>query len=95
VAKPEDWKWSSFSHYQTSVRGTVEIESEGTARDRGWQLPEWMRYRHLGPSSRVPKSEGGRGHSQFDKTPLLELWLPARFMSIEQTANRQRSIQGD
>ena len=53
VEKPEDWKWSSFRHYQTGLRGTVEIESEWTARQRGWQLPEWMR-----STSPVPKSEG-------------------------------------
>jgi putative transposase len=55
AARPEDWKWSSFRHYQTGMRGTVEIESEWTARQRGWQLPERLRYR--GPSSPVPKSE--------------------------------------
>ena len=32
VAKPEDWRWSSYRHYQTGMRGTVEIESEWTAR---------------------------------------------------------------
>jgi putative transposase len=51
VASPEDWKWSSFRHYQTGVRGTVEIESEGTARERGWELPEWMRNRRAAPAS--------------------------------------------
>ena len=56
--KPEDWKGSSFRHYQTGMRGTVEIESEWTARERGWQLPEWMRYRQLGSSSPVPNGEG-------------------------------------
>ena len=56
--KPEDWKGSSFRHYQTGMRGTVEIESEWTARERGWQLPEWMRYRQLGSSSPVPEGEG-------------------------------------
>jgi putative transposase len=59
AAKPEDWPWSSFLHYQTGARGTVEIESEWTARERGWQLPGWMRAR--GPdasASPVPKSEG-------------------------------------
>ena len=56
VAKPEDWAWSSFRHYQTGMHGTVEIESEWTARERGWQLPAWMRCRPLG--SPVPKSEG-------------------------------------
>jgi putative transposase len=56
VRNPEEWKWSSFRHYQTGMRGTVEIESEWTARQRGWQLPEWMRYR--APSSPVPKGEG-------------------------------------
>jgi putative transposase len=58
IAKPEDWAWSSFRHYQTGVRGTVEIESEWTARERGYQLPEWMRYRPLDSRSPVPKSEG-------------------------------------
>jgi hypothetical protein len=86
VAKPEDWKWSSFRdllkysgfvsghdfsraekarkmkegfspcggthnpellfqqvlrHHQTGIPGTVEIDSEGAARQRGGQLPEW------------------------------------------------------
>ena len=63
VAKPEDWKWSSYRHYQTGLRATVEIESEWTARHRGWQLPEWMRYRQLDSSSPVPKSEGPRAPS--------------------------------
>ena len=58
VAKPADWKGSSFRHYQTGMRGIVEIESEGTARERGWQLPEWTRYRQVGSSSPVPKSKG-------------------------------------
>jgi len=43
VAQPEDWRWSSFRHYQTGVRGIVEIESDWTAQQRGGQLPEWMR----------------------------------------------------
>jgi putative transposase len=59
VAKPEDWRWSSFRHYATGLRGTVEIESEWTARERGWQLPEWMRDWNAGAHpSPVPKSEG-------------------------------------
>ncbi len=58
VAKPEDWRWSSYRHYQTGIRGSVEIESAWTAQHRGGQLPEWMRYRQPAPSSPVPKSEG-------------------------------------
>ena len=59
VAKPEDWKWSSFRHYQTGARGTVEIESQWTACERGWQLPEWMRDLRTSSSiSPVPESEG-------------------------------------
>jgi putative transposase len=61
VAQPQDWKWSSYRHYQTGLHGTVEIESEWTARERGWQLPEWMRCRQFDSSSPVPKSEGGTG----------------------------------
>jgi putative transposase len=34
VASPGDYPWSSFNHYATGVRGTVEIESEWTARLR-------------------------------------------------------------
>ena len=58
VAKPENWQWSSYRHYQTGMRGTVEIESEWTAQQRGWQLPAWMRDQQISSSSPVPKSEG-------------------------------------
>ena len=34
VARPEDWKWSSYRHYLTGMEGRVEIESEWTARRR-------------------------------------------------------------
>jgi putative transposase len=33
VAKAEDWKWSSFIHYSTGLKRTVEIESFWT----GWE----------------------------------------------------------
>ncbi len=32
--KPEEWPWSSFRHYAFGEVGTVEIESEWTARRR-------------------------------------------------------------
>jgi len=34
VAKPEDWRWSSFRHYAMGIEGVVEIESEWTAQRR-------------------------------------------------------------
>lgn len=34
VAEPEGWPWSSFRHYATGAAGTVEIESNWTARKR-------------------------------------------------------------
>ena len=34
VARPEDYRWSSFNHYTRGEVGTVEIESEWTARRR-------------------------------------------------------------
>ena len=34
VARPEDWAWSSFRHYLSGEVGTVEIESQWTARKR-------------------------------------------------------------
>ena len=57
VAKPEDWKWSSHRHYQMGMREIVEIESEWTARERGWQVPEWMRCRQFDSPSPHPQLE--------------------------------------
>jgi REP-associated tyrosine transposase len=34
VGQPEDWRWSSFSHYATGEIRTIEIESQWTARRR-------------------------------------------------------------
>jgi len=34
VGSPDEWKWSSYRHYALREIGTVEIESEWTARDR-------------------------------------------------------------
>jgi putative transposase len=34
VKNPEDWPWSSYRHWLTGVEGTVEIESQWTARKR-------------------------------------------------------------
>ena len=40
VARPEEWKWSSFRHYLTGEIGTVEIESFWTAgRREGLTIP--------------------------------------------------------
>ena len=39
VARPEDYRWSSFNHYATGQIQAVEIESEWTARRRGSVLP--------------------------------------------------------
>ena len=38
AATLEDWPWSSFRHYATDVEGTVEIESDQTARRRELRL---------------------------------------------------------
>ena len=35
VGSPGEYRWSSFNHYATGIRGVVEIESEWTARLRG------------------------------------------------------------
>jgi putative transposase len=41
VKRAEDWKWSSFQHYQTGEVGSVEIESFWTAgRQAGLTLPD-------------------------------------------------------
>ena len=53
VSKPEEWRWSSFCHYQTGLPGTVEIESwwteQARVRVRGLR-PETI----LRPSDRLP-----------------------------------------
>ncbi len=56
VANPEPWRWSSHRHYQTDIRGSVEIESAWTARHRGGHLPDGMRYRPSASSPPLPKS---------------------------------------
>jgi putative transposase len=43
AARPEDWQWSSFRHYASGELGTVEIESQWTAFQRGNQLPDHLR----------------------------------------------------
>ena len=72
VEKPEDWRWSSFCHYQTGICGTVEIESDWTAQSRGGQLPEWLRHRPGLSTSPVPppRRTRDRGHLQLSKIPL-------------------------
>jgi putative transposase len=41
VARPQDWKWSSFRHYLTGELGAVEIESFWTAGKRtGLTMPD-------------------------------------------------------
>ena len=42
VAKPEQWPWSSYRHYATGLRGSVEIESFWTAAGRGDEVPEGL-----------------------------------------------------
>jgi putative transposase len=39
VSEPDDWAWSSYRHYATGERGTVEIESEWTAARRNRAAP--------------------------------------------------------
>jgi putative transposase len=67
VAQPEDWRWSSFRHYQTGMRGTVEIESDWTAQQRGWQLPEWMRDPRAASSTSAVASGGRKSASPVPK----------------------------
>ena len=45
AANPEDWPWSSFRHYATGIKGTVEIESQWTAFHRGNRLPEGVSWK--------------------------------------------------
>ena len=38
ATQPQDWRWSSFHHYATGERGTIEIESFWTAALREKQI---------------------------------------------------------
>src|SRR5579863_8708764 len=58
VAKPEDWKWSSFPHYSTGVEGTVEIESFWTAARRGG-LPDALQLTPEITTSHISKARCG------------------------------------
>jgi len=70
VTRPQEWKWSSFRHFLTGEQGTVEIESEWTAFQRGGLLPDWMRYfqpnqnTSRGDSSHVSKARHGAPQSR-------------------------------
>lgn len=67
VAKPEDWPWSSYRHYANGLAGTVEIESQWTAFQRGSQLPHGARLK-AGERSCFPtlsaKNAERMGHGQ-------------------------------
>jgi putative transposase len=52
VARPEDWRWSSFRHYATGVEGVVEIDSQWTARKRE-RAGSYMSDGSSGPVSRL------------------------------------------
>ena len=75
VERPDDWPWSSFRHYATGVKGTVEIESQWTAMRRGNQLPEGVRLQQ-GEPSRFPgfsaNAAEGKRHSQPKLQPEAE-----------------------
>jgi putative transposase len=58
VAKPEDWKWSSFRHYANGLEGTVEIESFWTAARRGG-LPDILRLSPEITPSHISKARCG------------------------------------
>jgi putative transposase len=42
---PEDWPFSSFSHYSTGAKGSVEIESDWTAMRRSGREPQLLKVR--------------------------------------------------
>jgi hypothetical protein len=68
VAKPEEWPWSSYLHYATGVKGTVEIESERTAFERGNQLPAGVRFKVVEPScfpTQAANSAAWMGHNSL------------------------------
>jgi len=55
VEKPGQWPWSSFQHYASGKIGTVEIESEWTARRRESETGHQLR---LPPFARKEAKDG-------------------------------------
>ena len=51
VAKPEDWRWSSFRHYAMAEVEVVEIESQWTADRRIGKVPNLLELRSDVPTS--------------------------------------------
>ena len=62
VERPEDWRWSSFRHYATGVEGTVEIESQWTARKREWMGSRLQMVRRSQSPRPVPPHGTRTGH---------------------------------
>ena len=56
VAKPEDYRWSSFNHYATGDPGPIEIESEWTTtrRERSTLTPNG----HIVISPKAQRTDG-------------------------------------
>ena len=59
VARPEDWKWSSFRQWATGYEGTVEIESQWTARKRE-RMGITLTARRVEKDPHPPPKPGGR-----------------------------------
>lgn len=71
VSNPQDWPWSSYRHYQTGQKGTIEVESHWTAYHREHPpkstrssvnptLPAMSAERMGHPQSRVRSGKGKR-----------------------------------
>jgi putative transposase len=63
VFQPQQWAWSSFSHWAKGEVGTVEIESQWTARRRGG-LPEGLLYLPDTPQSHISEARCGAPASE-------------------------------
>jgi len=72
VARPEDWKWSSFVHYATGMKGIVEIGSHWTARRR-----ERMGGRARGQSLPFRQERGKGGATLFRSLGSKRMGQPA------------------
>jgi|SRR5579863_3777388 len=65
VQQPEHWPWSSFLHYSTGAVGTVEIESQWTARRRE-KMGIVPTVRVLSPKKTPAQAELERAPSRLD-----------------------------
>jgi hypothetical protein len=88
AVRPEDWAWSSFRHYLSGKAGSVEIESQWTARKRE-QVGMFLTVRVRHPQKTPAQAKLGRGTLESRNGPnrpgVADDYRPAFLSSFSTT----------